>query len=326
MSDILETKNLLLKYDISQDELDELQLLFENQNDIDSLELFIKEYMINPGLIYNDEIVKYLRECGGEALPQSEVNNKIRAVSTLSLVILSLLVGNFKKFSVLYSDFLFKNLKIKNNELKRSILKQVIDNFEQTISGSILNTQLFITNAIRTLQKEIISNNFLLKKNKITESLVQKEKNLFLKRMMKRYPKISNAINKGNVISIVKDNLTRHYKVDYYIDFCVRNTLYNAQRETTELIAKSENDLVVEYYWHDKRPAKKDREICQEILDTKVFGKSLLALDGETANKLGIMTVEQAKSTYDYAMGPNCRHFIRRLDESFLGKIRSFIK
>ena len=56
------------------------------------------------------------------------------------------------------------------------------------------------------------------------------------------------------------------------------------------------------------------------------MGKSLLALDDDTAVKLGIMTVASAKGTSDYAMGPNCRHSIKRVSRRFRTRIDAILR
>ena len=104
----------------------------------------------------------------------------------------------------------------------------------------------------------------------------------------------------------------------------VRTTILNIDRVAVQVSvqvkeaakAKATNREavnVVEYYTASHAPYKtsRRREICKTILADKSYGIPLLALDKKTSDLLGIMTVEQAMTTLEGAMGPHCHHGVR---------------
>jgi hypothetical protein len=140
--------------------------------------------------------------------------------------------------------------------------------------------------------------------------------------LREKYPSVYKAALEGNIVATTRfigdREIKRHYKLNDYADMATRTTLLNVDRVGNEIIARVNEEPVVEYYLYDSRKVKKERQICQDILDRKINGLSLLALSDEVAQKLKIMTVDEARSTSDYAMGPYCRHTIRRVSREFI--------
>jgi hypothetical protein len=225
----------------------------------------------------------------------------------------------------IYSGFTYDKVGLKKKAIQSAISSEVISEYEQLISGTLSNTQNFIVNAIRTVQREIIAENLFITKQKLSGVALTREIERFKSSLKTRYPNVYKAVENGNLITTrsFRDGreVTRHYKFDYYADLSTRTTLLNIDRITNEVVARSEGDKVVGYELVDSRNVKKDREICQQILSKEILGRSILALDDNTAVLLGIMTVDEAKSTPDYAMGPYCRHSLVKLDKEYLDQI-----
>jgi hypothetical protein len=230
----------------------------------------------------------------------------------------------------IYSPVIFKGAGLTDPKVKDAILKEVLTDYEQRIEGAMSQTQTFVLNGIRTLQREMITENLLIKKGNLKGEMLDAEVAQFKKSLQDKYPELYRGMKEGNILVSRKfgpdGETVRHYKVDYYTDMATRTTLLNVDRDTNTIMAMVNGERIVEYFLSDPRTVRKDREICQDILRHKTEGMSLLALDDEAAEILGIMTVDEAMSTPDYAMGPYCRHSIRRLPEGFLRMINERLR
>jgi len=216
---------------------------------------------------------------------------------------------------------------LKKADIKRAIFNDIITKYEQTITSAATNIQTFAINSIRSMQKNIIIENIFLRgknysKEKLAQVLSEFKANLGVK-----YPKVFSAIKNGNIVPVPSgDGRTRHYKFDYYVDMVTRNIVTNVNRDVIESMALLSGERAVEYVVIDPRKVKDERVICKHILNNLVFGKSILALDIVTATALGVMTVDEARSTPDFAMGIYCRHGLRRLDKAYIDKINTYIE
>jgi len=320
--------NYFDSFELAEDDIERFEILMEDEYDQEAQDIFMEEFITPAALKYQELMSSYLNQADAGPMRDKDQDKLTRNITLLSLGLSNLLSYNFNKYlERIHSKFIFDKADIKDKETKKSIADETISEFDQLISGTMARTQGFIISGIRTLQREMIAENLLLKNSGISGDLLEAEILRFKESLRIKYPEIYNAANKGNLMTTSKFvdgvEVTRHYKLDYYIDLSIRTTLLNIDRNANAISALVNGENVVEYYLADPRDVKKDRELCQKVLATKTNGLSLLALDDDTAKKLGIMTVDEAKSTPDYCMGPLCRHSIRRCDKKFLRGINN---
>lgn len=315
--------NFYSEYELSEDELALMIALTEDGYDQEALDMFLDEFLQPAATKYKDVMTSYLSELNAGPMRNKEQDNLIRSISLLSLGLSSFLSDNFQKFiKNVYAGNIFDKAEITDSELKRNIQKEVIAEFEQLIGVTMSQTQSFILNSVRTLQREMVAENLFLKNSDISGDALEAEIIRFKEALQIKYPGIYKAMRQGNIMTTVKfadgQELTRHYKLDYYVDLTVRTTLLNVDRNANMISALINGEDVMEYYLVDSRSVQKDREICQDILHHLTNGKSILALNDVTAKELGIMTVDEAKSTPDFAMGNLCRHGLRRCSKEYI--------
>ena len=313
-------------FELTEDDEERILVLFEEGYDLEATDLFVSEFMESASVKYQELMSYYLRYSEQGPMRSNDQDKLIRNISLLSLGLSTVLIKNFNTYlNNIYSNNIFNNAGIKDSKIKKSILNETLSEFDNLMSGTVSKTQSFILNSLRTFQREMIAENLLLTNSGITGAALENEIDRFKKSLFIKYPEVYKAMNKGNLLttSKFKDGVefTRHYKMDYYIDLVARTTLLNTDRISNTISALVDGEQVVEYYLSDNRKVKKDRELCQTILNNKVNGLSILALNQDTATKLGVMTYDEAKSTPDYAMGPLCRHSVRRCSKEYLESI-----
>ncbi len=319
------------KYLLEDEDIALLVDMIENGNEPDALDIFTNAHVILPSQEYQDMMTRYLGYSDGGPISRSDQSRLIRNIAVLTVGFSALLIKNFKTYiNDIYSPSVFKVAGLKDSDIKKAILNQVISEYEQFIGGSMSQTENFIVGSIRTLQREMITENVMIKKLNLSGENLNLEITRFKESLRSKYPEIYKGIEDGQILVVRKVGLegetVRHYKLDYYTDMTTRTTLLNIDRTSNETMARVNSERVVEYYLSDPRSVKKDREICQDILNTKILGKSLLALDDIAASALNILTIDEAKESPDYAMGPYCRHTFRRLLPEFLKLIDSMIE
>lgn len=322
--------NFYSEYELSEDELALMVTLTEDGYEQEALDMFLDEFLQPAATKYKDIMTNYLSELNAGPMRDKEQDNLIRSISLLSLGLSSFLSDNFKTFiKNVYAENVFDKAEITDSELKRNIQKEVIAEFEQLIGATMSQTQSFILNSVRTLQREMVAENLFLKNSDISGEALEAEIIRFKEALQVKYPGIYKAMRQGNLMTTVKfsdgQELTRHYKLDYYIDLTVRTTLLNVDRNANMTAALINGERVMEFYLADNRNVQKDREICQHILADKIEGLSILALDEATAKRLGIMTVDEAKSTPDWAFGAMCRHSLKRCNGQYLSSINMLL-
>lgn len=318
------------EFNISEEDLAWLIEMSEIGEEEKALDILIKEHIIPPGEKYRDAIQTYLRDSEAGLLKEVDKKKIIRDVALLGVGLGIIWLSVFKKYTKnVYIKSVFKQTGITNEDVRKSILDETIGIFDQTIKGIISQTSSFVINGIRTFQGEMIKENFKLLKLGVTGDALISEIISFKKVLLKKYPEVYNAMNKGNLLVTRKfdgeKEIIRHYKIDTYVDMVMRTTLLNVNRNANTIVAIINGDKVIEYILFDPREVKKDRDICQEILETKILGKSILALYDDIAGKLGIMTVFDAENSPDFAMGVGCRHSLRKLDNEYLQEIEKLL-
>lgn len=313
-------------YELSEEDIEWLRDMAEQGREQEAIDILVSEYMLPAGIKYQNLMSEYLFYSESGILKEEDKNHLIRNIALLTLGLSVLFRENFSKFiKSIYARKVFKDAGLTTPDVKKAILEATLSDFDARVAGAMQQTQIFLTNGIRTLQREIISENLYIDKSKLTGEILDTEVERFKRGLRNRYPTLYNAMQKGNVLVSRQfgpdGERVRHYTIDYYADLAIRTSLLNVDRNANETMAIVNDEKVVGYILADPRKVKKEREICQHILNTKVFGRSVLALDETTAESLGVMTVEEAKSTPDYALGPFCRHTLVRMGSDFLKKI-----
>ena len=324
------TSDFFQEFELSEEVLDDIRELLEEGFTQETIDIIVNEYLIPASDKYSGVMTDYLDEMDDGPLRDRELDKLTRNISVLSIAFAGYLSGIFNKYVRSgYMDTVFEGAGISDRELKKTIYNEVIQEFERLTSNTISQTQGFVVNSIRNLQREMISENLLLKNSKIEGDILEQEINRFKQSLRIKYPSIYKAINNKNILTTISfrdgEEITRHYKLDYYVDLVARTTLLNVDRTTNIVSALVNDEPVVEFYLADPRNVKKDRELCQEILANKVNGLSILALNDDVATKLGILTYDEAKSTPDYSFGPYCRHSVRRCSKEYIKSLEGIL-
>jgi len=316
------------EFAISEENFNALVDMSESGFENEALDLLIEEYLVPASNKYEDTIREYLYGASAGPMRIKDHDALTRNISLLTLGLMSFLTSRFDDFTKnAYVGRIMEKADITDSQLKKSISSEVMAEYERLISGTLYQTQNSVLSNIRTLQREMIAENLLIRNSGITGEVLNNEIARFKESLQIKYPEIYKQMNQGNLIIVTKFDgdiqRTRHYKIDYYIDLSTRTTLLNADRTANTVAALLNEENVMEYALIDDRKVKVDREICQHILGTKVNGLSILALDETTAKKFGIMTLDEAKNTPDYALGPLCRHGVRRCSKEYLKELNS---
>ena len=314
----------------TEEDDERVKAFIEEGYEQDALDFFINEYMTPPAVKYQDLMVSYLNAMDAGVMYEQDRERMIRNVVLMTLGVINVFNSNFKNYlNGRFSKEFFENAGITSASTRKAILLEVENNFEQLVTGNLTRTQLFITNSLRAIQREIVSENMILKNFGLSEEAAHAEIIRFRNSLRSRYPKIYDVINKNMVL--VTSNFVdgveriRKYKLEYYVDLVTRTAILDVDRNTNMIAALAEEERVVEFYLSDPRQVKDERVICQEILSKQVLGKSILALDTEAGAILGIMTVDEARNTPDYSFGPYCRHSVRRCPAEYLSQINKLL-
>lgn len=318
--------NFYSEFELTDEDLSWFKEQFYDGDEQDSLDIFMEDYLLPSTNKFQETMITYLFESDLGPMRIKEQDKLSRNITLLSIGLSTLLINNFRAYlTQIYSDKFFNEAGIKESSLKKAIISETMSEFERIIGGSLSQTQTFILGSIKTLQREMIAENLYIKNSGLAGEELEKEILRFRESLRIKYPNIYSAMKKGNILMTQKfingEEITRHYKLDYYIDLVSRTSLLNVDRTTNIISATVNEEKVLEFYLSDPRAVKKDREICQEILHTKILGKSILALREDVATKLGIMSVDMAKNTPDYSFGPMCRHSLKRCESSYLKEI-----
>jgi hypothetical protein len=320
--------NFYNEFEISDENFEAMIDMVESGFENEALDLILEEYLVPAALKYDNVMRSYLSQADAGPMRIKDHDALLRNISLLTLGLTAYLNSNFSKFSgQAYVNNALAKADIVDSALSKTLRNEVNSEFEKVIGSTFSQTQNALLGSIRTLQREMISENLLLKNSGITGEALNNEIMRFKESLKIKYPQLYRTINQGNLIEISRFDgeiqKLRHYKIDYYIDLTVRTSLLNADRNANLIAATIDGDAVMEYLLIDDRKVVKDREICQHILDTKTNGLAVLALTQEYATKLGIMTVDEARNTPDFAMGIYCRHGLKRCSKEYLEGLKS---
>lgn len=314
--------SLFEEYEIRDSDLEWLIEMSENGESKEALEILIDDYILPASVRYDSEMRKFLSLSESGIIGESDKNRLIRYVTVAGVVFGSVLISSYTKFvKNVYKNVIQGVIKLMNPEMRNALLKETISIYEESINKTIANTTSFVNGNIRSIQRKMTLEDYKIKKSGLKEVNLKEELSRFKSELRTSFPKVYSAIEEGKLIV----SGGKHYRADYFFDASLRTTLLNYDRLANITTAEINNEQVLEYYLADDRTVVKEREICKEILTNKVLGKSILALNEEAANKLGIMTVQEAETTPDYALGFLCRHSLRRLGSDYLKQINEII-
>lgn len=325
-------KRLFKKYNVSGEDLEYYKQLIKIGNVQEAIDEFIEKYTKEPTEKYNNLIRKYLRESEKGEISAKDKNRIERNIVLLSIALSSLQSENIKNFiRDSFSPVVYDKYNITSPKSKRAILDATLKQFELLTSNSLTNTQANVLSNIRKMQKEmIIFNQGLARQPNLSQNAINNQIKAFKNGLQKTMPSYYKGLDEGKII-IGKD--FKHYKLDSYIENSVRNTLLNVDRTVVEVGIRIQEEKkkdggvpVVDYYLRDNRTLKTgiEREICKSVLRQKLFGKSLVALNQDTANLLGIPTLESIK--VEGAMGNWCRHSLRPVSSSIRKKLNGMLR
>jgi len=306
-------------YKVSEKDLLYYKKLIDQGDDEQAVDEFLAKYVDPYVEDYQQTLQVYIKQSSQGQLPEADKSGMERSIALLTVGITALLLQNFNDFSSrVISPPVFDQNKIVTKKLKDAILAETISQFEELTRNTMLETQTNVLSYIRTLQKEMIIENQKIVSLGLKEDALASEIAKFKANLRTKFPNLYKAMENGQILksSIQKNGQVRNFQLSSFVKESVRTTLLNIERTAVEVDADLSGDQVVEYRQLDTRTVKQPREICIHILGNKINGKSLLALNNETANRLGIMTLATAKS--EGAMGPHCRHGVLRVSEGFM--------
>lgn len=309
-------------FKVSEKDLSHYKQLISEGKEEQAVDEFLAKYVEPHVEQYQLTLQFYLKQASLGQLSAPDKSGLEKSVALLTVGLSSLLVSNFSDFAnQVIAPPVFERNRIITTAVRKSILDQTVSQFEELTKNTLLETQSNVLTYIRTLQKEMIIENQKILRQGFTEKDLSAEITRFKSSLREKFPDLFKAMENGQILkSTAKaDGTTRNYKLDNFLNETVRTTILNIERNAVQVDAELSGDQVVEYRQLDMRTVKQPREICIHILSRRVNGKALLAIDQETASRLGILTIADAMS--QGAMGNYCRHGILRVSEEFSKKV-----
>lgn len=314
---------LFRKYEITDKDLKYYIRQIEAGNVSQVIDEFTEKYIVEPIDLYSAEMVGNLDTATRGVLDSDQKTTMLKNVVYGSAITATLLNKNFQTF--MRKAYRSVTEIIPSIKVQNTILDETIKQFYELTNNSFNNARSKILNDIRSMQTEMIVQNQRIRNLDLVGKTLDSEMKAFSKQLKFRHPDVFTQINNGDIFTIVKG---RKYKLSYYNEMATQTTLMNVDRKSVEVEAKLTKRPpglnVVEYYIRDVRKLKTEpREICQHILSKKSFNRSLLAVDEATASKLGIQTIDQARTSG--AMGVLCRHSIKSVNKQFINSIKKAV-
>jgi hypothetical protein len=304
-------------YGVSQRDLARYRALISAGEWEDAISDFLERYVSPYAEDYERKLVDYIQTASQGELSPADLRKTEESVTELSVALAVLLAAQYDDFvrqSVAAS--VFSARQIAATKVRDAILRSTIGQFQSLTRGAMARTEFLTLESIRNLQTEMVIENQRIGRMRLAGEAQRAEIAQFRRLLRERHPQIFSDMEAGRVL---KDRRGRPYKLSDYVEMSVRTTTLNVERTAVEISEKLRGAKIVEYVLSDPRAAKEPREICAHYLASKTSGKSLMALDAETGKLLGIPTIGQARAAG--AMGPNCRHGLRPVSNTFAKKI-----
>jgi hypothetical protein len=319
---VLSFDQLFAKYKVRKDDLEKYRILLSAGKEAEVVDHFVEYYIRPPLDLYYKHLNTYLIEAEKGELDKKSRRNLLKMVPLLSFGVAALINKNFRSFIEKALGFsIFQSRGITETKVQDAILEATLGQFETLTLGALTNTQASVLKNIRNMQKEMIVFNQTL--GGLSGRDLEIRTQAFLRRIKRMFPEYEK-LKDGKFVAYGVGDKIRNYKLDTYLEMSTRTTLLNIDRTAVQIsVLNKEAEKakkrgrqavnVVEYIKISNRPLRTgiEREICKSILSNKKHGASLLALDDKTASILGIRTVDEVRSTPDYAMGSWCRHGLK---------------
>lgn len=320
---IQDPDKLFRKHNVTQEQLARYRRLIREGKDDEAIEIFLEENLLTVADLYVATMVSFLVVGIEGAIQRQERNKMLSNVLTVTDSATSTMESNVELMvTAALGPVVFKRSGMVGAETKKLILETTMDAFNDRIRGAMAQTEANVLELIRTMQREMIKQNQFTSRLPDFEGLVRTENIKFRRALRRKFPGYFKAMENGDILKsriFGVPPTVKRFKLEQYLQMATRTTLLNVERDTEETMAKITSHPFVEYFQRDTRTIKTSRrEICKQILNKKILGKSLLAMDQSTAKKLGVLTVTEARQTLDKAMGVFCTHGIKRTSDEFV--------
>ena len=299
--------------------------MIENNNELGAENLFLTKYIFPLTLKFKTTMSALIGKCINTQLPEDEINKIRLVISNTTVSYKRSILDLFSDFAGIYSRKIYEKYGITSPAVKRTIKNSVLEEFKYYTESALSKTNNMIVSIIRKYQTEVIKGNLKIDKMIDAGEILKKEVGSFQTKLYRQVNKMFPEMQKmqrGNFV--VYSNGSMH-GIQEYANMSVRTTILNVDRTAVEIKSVKDGRRVVEFYQRDKRGVTQDREVCQSIMNVKIKGISMLALDSGAADVLEIKTLAQAKEEDGHAFGPNCRHSIRPLSEAIYKEIEKLL-
>lgn len=299
------------EYRVSAFDLARYQKLIAAGSYEEAIDDFVQSYMTGYVELYNATLINYMQKAQEGQMSDSDTSAMLLSIAALSMYTKQLLTTNFDSFMTVLGPEVFAESEIVSPDVQAMILKATLQQFEELTAGAMTQTSNNVLTQIRAMQTAMIIENQKISELDIIGKALVDEVAAFKDGLAAKFPQYYEALESGNILksrAFGPDGLSViRYNLADYSEMATRTTLLNVDRTAVEVAAGVNGDLIVQYYLRDSRKLKsgKEREACKEVL----ANGGLLALDQETADKLGIWTLEEARA--NGCMGPYCRHSIK---------------
>ncbi len=315
---------------ISDYDIKEFQRLVKAGREEEAVERMARRYPKEIAVNYARWALAMLKESAQRIFSAGEMAQAERQLSIATVSTSRILTESMGAFiGKVLAPKIFTDNKITVDRVRKAILQQTQYQFETLIDGAMAGTRSDILAMVRKFQREMIVRNQALRFQGAPEEVIEWEKAHFREMLENKFPLDMKHIEEGKILKsrMLSDGTFRHFDLEEYTEMSVHRTLMNLEQTSVETAAQIGDFKVIELYLRDHRKIKSDeRPVCAEVLAKKVHGRSLLALDPETAKALGILTLDAARN--QGCMGFNCRHSIRNVDAAYRNQLKKalFVK
>ena len=96
---IVNPNNFYDKYDLGEENVSFLLEMAEEGREQEAVDIFVEEFILPPGVDYQDVISNYLGESRSGVLKEQDKNSLLRNIAILTVGLTVLLQNNFSKFN-----------------------------------------------------------------------------------------------------------------------------------------------------------------------------------------------------------------------------------
>lgn len=311
---------------ITKKDRQKITKLFEDGKDLQAENFFVNKYIIKPAQKMQTFVSNLISRIEGKILSTKQMHDLTFTVSNTIATYDSDLSRLYSQYSNMFSRFLFKKYEIRTPFVKNTIKESSIALFKQKTQGALSRTNADLLQDVRKYQMDLIKARQKIDRQADVGRILQKDVQAQFEKQVKSVNRLNKNLFKkrlGNAV-VYRDGSVHSF--EEYTEMATRTTVLNVDRTSVEVKSGVTGRRVVEYYLRDKRVPKVKgpkgrRAVCHSIMNTKIKGVSMVALDQEAADILGIRTLEQAKAEDGHAFGPNCRHSIKPLSDALYNEL-----